>query len=167
MKEVLLLDESGAVCGRCEKQKAHIDGLYHLAYSVIIKDTKGNMLLQRRAVEKYHSGGKWSNACCSHPDSDEPEKIKEHAKNRMLEELGFTCEIEPLTEFSYRAVVGELVENERDMVFCGEYEGEVNPDAQEVCDYRWVSPKELSDWTSSSPEDFSPWFLRFLQIIGV
>ncbi|MBP3414639.1 MAG: isopentenyl-diphosphate Delta-isomerase [Clostridia bacterium] len=164
MKEVLLLDENGNIGEKCEKLKAHTDGLYHLAYSVIIKDKKGRILLQKRADEKYHSGGKWSNACCSHPDSGELSDIITHAAARLSEEMGFTCGLRRLTEFSYKAQVGELVENERDIVLYGTYIGDVTPDKSEVSDYKWIEPKKLYKQISKKPDDFSPWFVKMTQI---
>lgn len=165
MKEVVLLDESGKIVGRSEKMKAHAEGLYHLAYSVMIVNFEGDILLQKRAKRKYHSGGKWSNACCSHPDSDALERIVEQAQSRLREEMGFSCPLRRLTEFSYRAEVEDLIENERDTVLIGTYDGVVSPNPEEADGYQWISKNELYARLKQSPEEFSPWFRIMAEMI--
>ena len=107
-----------------EKMEAHKKGLLHRAFSVFIFNGKGEMLLQQRALNKYHSGGLWTNACCSHPMPGE--KTEDAADRRLKEELGFETPLEKIFDFVYKAEFDNgLTEYEFDHVFAGEYEGEI------------------------------------------
>jgi isopentenyl-diphosphate Delta-isomerase len=154
---VVLVDESDAEVGTLEKQRAHAEGRLHRALSVFVLNARGEMLLQRRASAKYHSGGLWTNACCSHPRPGEPVDVA--ARRRLREEMGFECPLQPAFAFVYRAEVGDgLVEHEYDHVFLGRYDGEPAPSADEVDDWRWASVQQLADEVAAAPERFTPWF---------
>ena len=104
--------------GFCDKMQAHKLGLQHYAYSIFIFDESGRLLLQQRALTKYHSGGLWSNTCCSHPlDVSDITTIKKQAIERLNEEMGIACDLYSNTIFTYKAICGNLVENEIDYIF--------------------------------------------------
>ena len=156
---VILVDEQDRAIGQMEKHAAHEDGgVRHRAFSVFIFDSAGRWLLQQRAADKYHFPSIWSNACCSHPRPGEATDAAAH--RRLMEELGFDCEITEHFSFEYRALseATGLTEHEIDHVFTGEYEGgmRINPD--EVAAVRWLSTSELEAELAAAPETFSPWF---------
>lgn len=156
-ERVVLVDENDAEVGTLEKQRAHLEGRLHRALSVFVLNSRGEMLLQRRAAEKYHSGGLWTNTCCSHPRPGEA--VDEAARRRLREEMGIDTELTPLFEFTYRADVGAgLVEHEYDHVFAGRYDGEPAPSADEVDGWRWVPVAEVARQVREDPGGFTPWF---------
>src|ERR1700744_2758864 len=117
-EEVILVDEADVQLGTMEKIEAHRKALLHRAFSVFIFNSKGEMLLQQRAAEKYHSPGLWTNACCSHPRPGE--ETQAAAMRRLMEELGFTLELEKIFDFTYRSEFENgLTEFEFDHVFVG------------------------------------------------
>jgi len=154
---VILVDEQDEWTGTMEKLEAHRKGLLHRAFSVFVLNSKGEMLLQRRALAKYHSGGRWSNACCSHPMPGESTIAGAH--RRLVEELGFDCRLTRLFDLRYQADVGSnLTENEYDHIYLGTYQGQVTPNIEEVSDYRYVDIRELEEWRKKEPESFTAWF---------
>lgn len=156
-ERVVLVDENDVQVGTLEKQRAHLEGRLHRALSVFVLNARGQMLLQRRAAAKYHSGGLWTNACCSHPRPGEP--VDQAARRRLREEMGIDCALTPLFAFTYRADVGGgLVEHEYDHVFAARWEGDPVPNADEVDGWRWVPVEEVADEVRRRPEAFTPWF---------
>ena len=161
---VILVNERDEVVGFEEKSKAHKDGMLHRAFSVFIFNSSGESLLQRRAWTKYHSGGMWSNACCSHPAPGE--SIEAAAHRRLKEEMGFDCDLRELFSFIYRVELnGGLVEHELDHVVVGRFNGEPKPNATEVEDWQWVLSDELSNKITEQPDQYTYWFrLSFEQV---
>lgn len=156
-EHVILVDRQNTPMGTREKWEAHVEGVLHRAFSVFVFDSAGRMLLQRRATGKYHSGGLWSNTCCSHPRPGEA--TVDAALRRLDEELGFTCPVEPAFDFVYRADVGGgLIEHEYDHVFIGRFDGEPSPDPEEVEDWRWADPDDVVREMAEHPDRFTPWF---------
>jgi len=154
---VVLVDENDVQLGLMEKQQAHIAGLLHRAFSVFVFNSKGELLLQQRAVDKYHSPMLWTNTCCSHPR--ENETYKEAAHRRLKEEMGFDCELKEKFHFIYRAELGEkLFEHELDYVFTGFYEGKININKEEVQDFKWIPMDELIADMGLHPEKYTVWF---------
>jgi isopentenyl-diphosphate delta-isomerase len=154
---VVLVDAEGAPTGEAPKLEAHREGLLHRAFSVFLYDAAGRMLLQQRAPGKYHSGGLWTNTCCSHPRPGEDTAAA--AARRLREEMGVTCPLEPAFEFVYRACLPNgLVEHERDHVFVGRFDGAPRPDPAEVADWRWATVDDVRAEQSAAPERFSAWF---------
>jgi isopentenyl-diphosphate delta-isomerase len=145
-----------------EKMQAHENGILHRAFSVFLYNSKGEMLLQKRAAEKYHSPNQWTNACCSHPRIDET--YEQAAKRRIKEELGIDCELEEKFWFIYKADVGQnLWEHELDHVFVGNYEGDFNLNKEEVAEVRYISLENLNLELENNPENFTEWFKIILE----
>ena len=115
------------------------------------------MLIQKRNVNKYHSGGLWTNACCSHPGIGED--LTEAVKRRMKEELGITADLHECFSFVYRHVFENgIIEYEYDHVFVSDYDGEISPDPDEIEEYRWISYSELADELLTDPGKYTVWF---------
>jgi isopentenyl-diphosphate delta-isomerase len=162
LDEVVLVDVLDRPIGRAGKEEAHRFGLLHRAFSVIVYDGAGRMLLQQRALSKYHSGGLWSNTCCSHPRPGEDTEAAAH--RRLVEEMGFDCALERVHGFVYRVEVDNgLVEHEYDHVFIGRCDASPRHDPDEVHAWRWIEPRELGRETAVQPQRFSYWFKRCLQ----
>jgi isopentenyl-diphosphate Delta-isomerase len=156
-QEVILVNEKDEQVGTMDKLEAHRQALLHRAFSVFIINSKGEMLLQRRAQDKYHSGGLWTNACCSHPLPGE--STIQAAERRLKEELGFTIPLSKALEFIYKAVFDNgLTEYEYDHVFIAQYEGEIHPDPEEVIDYCYKSIGEIRSSLSSHSHKYTEWF---------
>lgn len=156
-QNVILVSEQDAAVGEMEKMEAHRKGILHRAFSVFIFNSKGEMLLQRRALHKYHSGGLWSNACCSHPYPGE--EVENAAVRRLNEELGFQTPVNKIFEFTYRAAFDNgLTEHEYDHVFTGEYNGMLNINPDEVSDYCFKDIEDIRTAMQSHPEKFTKWF---------
>jgi isopentenyl-diphosphate delta-isomerase len=154
---VVLVDAHDAPTGEAPKLEAHRQGLLHRAFSVFLYDSAGRMLLQQRAHAKYHSGGLWTNTCCSHPRPGEATPAA--AARRLREEMGVDCRFAPAFEFVYHASFDNgLVEHEYDHVFVGRFDGEPRPDPAEVADWRWAGIEELRAELEAEPERFSAWF---------
>ena len=154
---VILVDQQDRQIGLEERFKVHREGKLHRALSVFIFNERGEMLLQKRAQDKHHSGGLWSNACCSHPRPDE--SVEWAAARRLREEMGFHCELKEAFCFIYKAELEPgLIEHECDHVFVGHYNGKVFPDPREVEDYRWLDIEVLKEYVTTCPEDYTVWF---------
>jgi isopentenyl-diphosphate delta-isomerase len=155
--EIILVDENDNAIGTTDKMEAHQKGLRHRAFSIFIFNSKGEMLLQKRAANKYHSAGLWSNACCSHPSAGE--ETKEAALRRLNEELGFKTPIQKIFDFTYKAdFENGLKENEFDHVFVGEYESEIKMNPEEVEDYSFKSINEIQQELANNPSKYTAWF---------
>jgi isopentenyl-diphosphate delta-isomerase len=117
----------------------------------------GEMLMQQRAIHKYHSGGLWTNACCSHPEPGEDTAMA--AGKRLREEMGFEIPVAKIFDFVYKATFDNgLTEYEFDHVFVGEYEGVVNYDKEEVMDVCYQSMPGISHSLKGHPEKYTAWF---------
>ena len=138
-EKVILVDEQDQEIGEEEKMRAHREGRLHRSFSIFIFNSKGEMLLQKRAKDKYHSGGLWTNTCCGHPRSGE--KTQEAAVRRLKEEMGFDCALVHLKSagFIYKVKVNDLFEYEYDHIFVGKFNQAPRPNPQEVESYQWSS----------------------------
>ncbi len=155
---LVLVNEDDEEIGLMEKMEAHRKALLHRAFSVFIFNSKGEMLLQQRALTKYHSGGLWTNACCSHPYPTETPT--EAAIRRLKEELGFTTEVTPSFQFMYKAVLdNELTEHEYDHVLIGRYDGPFELNEEEVAAVEYVDIDHLRNDIRLYPEKYTAWFL--------
>lgn len=159
---VVLVNPKDEVLGLMEKQQAHVNGFLHRAFSVFLFNDKGEMLLQKRAAEKYHSPGQWTNAVCSHPRDGE--SYRDGAVRRLKEELGIDVEIEEKFNFIYKADVGGgLWEHELDHVFTGIYNKEFQLNLEEVESVRYISIEDLDHEIANNPEQFTEWFKIILE----
>jgi len=157
IEQVILVDEHDNEVGLMEKLEAHHKGLLHRAFSILVFNSKGELLLQKRAKSKYHSGGLWTNTCCSHPL---PNENIQHATTRKLkQEMGI--ELQPLFvyKFIYKAYLDHnLTEYELDHVFTATFDGipQVNP--AEVEDWRYIDIASLKKEMAEKPNEFTAWF---------
>jgi isopentenyl-diphosphate delta-isomerase len=157
MEYVILVDENDQQTGLMEKMEAHEKGLLHRAFSVFVFNDQNQLLIHQRAAEKYHSGGLWTNTCCSHPR--EQESITDAGQRRLQEEMGFTCAVEPVFSFIYKADLdGGMIEHEFDHVLIGRYNAAPNPNPEEVMDWRYVDLEEIVEDLSRHPEKYTAWF---------
>lgn len=154
---VTLVDKEDNVIGEEEKLSAHKEPKLHRAISILIFNSKKEMLIHKRADSKYHAPGLWTNACCSHPRPNE--SYKGAAKRRLPEEMGFNCELNEAFKFTYYAeFTNGLAEYEMDQVFFGIFEGEIKPSPNEVSDYKWVKINELMKDIFYEPKKYTAWF---------
>ena len=154
---VVLVDDSDQELGVMEKHQAHVAGVLHRAFSVFVFNSTGELLLQQRAADKYHSPLLWTNTCCSHPRKNET--YLEAAHRRLQEEMGFDCELEEKFHFIYKAQLGErLFEHELDHVFVGYYDGPISINPEEVEGTKWISMEELEMDMKNNPENYTIWF---------
>jgi len=154
-----LTDAQGARIGKSEKIFAHKKGLLHEAFSLFIFNNQKELLLQKRAIGKYHSGGLWTNTCCSHPRYEELLETAIH--RRLLEEMGFDCQMQNIGHIVYTAPFDNgLQEHEFDYLFIGTYpaSGNIHPDPLEVSDWRWISLEKAENDANSNPENYTEWF---------
>lgn len=164
--KVILVDRNDRKIGVESKLFAHQKGLLHRAFSVWIFNENGQTVLQKRADVKYHSPGKWSNSCCSHPQPGED--TESSAVARLQEELGFSTKIRHIGSFIYNLDVEQgLFEHEFDHVFVGQYDGVIYPNPDEVSDYEWYDLSTIATMIATEPAQFTPWFVyTFEEIIS-
>lgn len=156
-QNVILVDELNREVGLMEKMEAHRKGLLHRAFSVLVFNENGELLLQRRAFGKYHSEGLWTNTCCSHPYPGE--SILEAGKRRLFEEMGFTCELTEVFSFIYKAELENgLTEHELDHVLVGFSEETPHLNLEEVSAFKWMSIDEIKTEMEQNPSHYTAWF---------
>ena len=156
MEEIILVDTRDRIVGSCEKLAAHRRPTLHRAFSVFLY-ADGQMLLQRRNRNKYHSGGLWTNACCSHPRKGET--LEASTARRMVEELGVSVPLTEVFSFVYCArFADDLWEHECDHVFVGEYRGMPQFDPEEAEEMRWISFADLRRELVERAAEYTPWF---------
>jgi isopentenyl-diphosphate delta-isomerase len=157
MEEVILVNGQDEQVGTMEKMEAHYQAALHRAFSVFLFNDRGEMLLQQRAKGKYHSGGLWTNACCSHPRPGEA--TQDAASRRLKEEMGIHASLEKIFDFTYKAPFDNgLTEHEFDHVFAGTYSGSVKPNKNEVEDYCYKTMQEIETSLQSHPHKYTAWF---------
>jgi isopentenyl-diphosphate delta-isomerase len=156
-EKVVVVNEHDVAIGVEEKTRAHLLGVLHRAFSIFVTNSAGQLLIQRRALAKYHSRGLWSNTCCGHPRPGE--SINQASRRRLREEMGVDVNLESVFQFRYRAHLEDgLIENEYDHVLVGLFNGVPEPNPAEVAEYRWVDPATLSLELEAHPENYTYWF---------
>ena len=155
--ELILVDGHDRPVGVMEKMEVHRQALLHRAFSIFIFNSKGEMLLQKRAAVKYHSPGLWTNACCSHPAPGQT--TEEAAQKRLQEEMGFSIPLQKAFSFIYKAEFDNgLTEHEFDHVFTGIYDGAVSPAPEEVSDYCYRNMDTIRNAMANDPDAYTAWF---------
>ena len=156
-EQVILVNENDEQIGLMPKLEAHEKALLHRAFSVFIFNDKGELLLQQRAAEKYHSPNLWTNTCCSH--QREGETNIDAGKRRLHEEMGFSCDVKEIFSFIYKAPFDNgLTEHELDHVIVGHYNKDPKINKNEVESYSWMSLDNVKDEIESFPEKYTEWF---------
>ena len=165
MEEVILVNEQDQQIGIMEKMAAHIVPRLHRAFSIFIFNSKGEMLLQQRALTKYHSPGLWTNTCCSHPRQGE--SLENATARRLQEEMGLTCDMHEVFTFIYKAPVGlGLTEHEFDHVFFGVSDTSPIINTDEVASWKYMSLDAIAEEMKTHPELFTEWFkISFEEIV--
>jgi isopentenyl-diphosphate Delta-isomerase len=160
LEQVVLVTENDEQIGTAEKLLAHQRNLLHRAFSIFIHNGNGEVLLQKRALTKYHSGGLWTNTCCSHPRPGED--LVAAGKRRLQEEMGFSTELVAKFFFVYQADLdNNLSEHELDHVLVGEFNGQFAPNPEEASEVKWITIEELITDVTENPNNYTIW----LQII--
>jgi isopentenyl-diphosphate delta-isomerase len=158
-EEIILVDENDNAIGFETKLRAHENGgRLHRAFSIFVFNDQGKMLLQRRAKAKYHFGGLWTNACCSHPKRGET--LQDAVGVKLRQEFGFCTDLKEIFSFIYRATDAKsgLTEYEFDHVFYGKFNGEPRPNPDEIEDWKWVDITGLLVDLERNPQAYTPWF---------
>lgn len=154
---LILIDENDMPTGQMAKMEAHEKGLLHRAFSVFIFNSQGMLLLQQRALGKYHTPGMWTNTCCSHPFPGE--EVKTAAIRRLDEEMGITTDLKFIFKMTYKHIFDNgLTEHEIDHVFVGYTDSVPVINQDEVNDYKYISLEELKIHIELYPEKYTPWF---------
>lgn len=154
--ELILVDDMDNVVGYGEKLQVHQEGKLHRAFSIFVVNDNHELLLQRRALSKYHSAGLWANTCCSHPLKGMD--ISQTVHHRLKEEMGFDCILSPLFSFIYRAEFENgLTEYEYDHVYIGYYNESPKPNPAEVCDWQWMDVEKLKKDLEINPDKYVYW----------
>ncbi len=156
-EKVILVDEKDNQIGLMEKIEAHEKALLHRAFSVFVLNNKNELMLQRRALHKYHSPGLWTNTCCSH--QREGETTLNAAIRRLQEEMGFVTDVEEKFSFIYKAEFDNgLTEHEFDHVLVGKYEAEPLINKDEVAEWKWMDVNDVEKDIKDNPTLYTPWF---------
>ncbi|MEA9390572.1 isopentenyl-diphosphate Delta-isomerase [Acerihabitans sp. TG2] len=164
VSEVILVDKQDRPIGSMEKLQAHREGLLHRAITVYLFNPQGDLLLQRRAIDKYHCGGLWSNTCCGHPAPDEPTPAA--ARRRLFEEMGLHCVLTPIFELQYYLPLSNgLIEHEFDHVYFGITKQVPRLNPAEAMDFRYQSLSQVQQAILQQPGCFTPWFLLTMATI--
>lgn len=157
MEQVILVNEMDEAIGTMEKMEAHEKGLLHRAFSILLFNSQGQLLLQKRAASKYHSAGLWTNTCCSHPLPGEA--MEEAVRRKLKQEMGIDLQPEFAYKFIYKAALGNgLTEHEYDHVFTGTFDGTPAINTTEVEAWTFISLKALREDMARYPEKFTYWF---------
>jgi len=159
MKEenVILVNEQDEQIGLMPKMEAHEKALLHRAFSVFIFNDKNELMLQQRALNKYHSPGLWSNTCCSH--QREGESNIEAGKRRLQEEMGFVVDLQETISFIYKAPFDNgLTEHEFDHIMVGKYNGVPIINLDEAANWKWMSLEAVKVDIENQPEQYTAWF---------
>jgi isopentenyl-diphosphate delta-isomerase len=157
MEQVILVDEQDNVVGAMDKLEAHRQGILHRAFSIVIFNSKGELLLQKRSMKKYHSGGLWTNSCCSHPKPDE--LISHAASSRLNYEMGIDLHPDFAYKFLYKSQLdNNFIEHELDHVFTGVFDGTPVINSEEVEDWKFVNIDDLQADILQNPDNYTVWF---------
>lgn len=154
---VILVDETDKQIGLMPKLEAHQKAVLHRAFSVFVFNDKNELMLQQRALDKYHSPGLWTNTCCSHQRNGESNI--QAGKRRLFEEMGFVTDLKESISFIYKAPFDNgLTEHEYDHVMIGYYNDKPNINKDEVADWKWMALEDVKKDLNEHPENYTIWF---------
>ena len=157
MEHVILVDEADNEIGTMEKMEAHRKGVLHRAFSILLFNSKGEVLLQKRSVKKYHSGGLWTNTCCGHPLPGE--RVHQAARRKLFQEMGIDLQTEYAFKFIYKTPLDhQLTEHELDHVLIGQFDGDPVINEEEVQDWKWIEISDLRKRIEKTPHAYTFWF---------
>mgnify|MGYP000335882535 CR=1 FL=1 len=157
-EKLVLVDKNDNQIGLMPKMEAHQKGILHRAFSIFIFNSENQILLQKRSSNKYHSGGLWTNTCCSHPRDGE--NIIDAGIRRLSEEMGIKTELKKAFNFTYKAELENgLIEHEYDHVLIGEFNGSPILNKDEAEDWKWMSLEEIEKDINENQEDYTVWFV--------
>lgn len=157
-EQVILVNERDEKIGLMPKLEAHQKGVLHRAFSVFIFNDNNELMLQQRALSKYHSPGLWTNTCCSH--QRDGETSVEAGKRRLEEEMGFTAPLKETTSFIYKAPFDNgLTEHELDHILVGHYNGIPEVNESEVASWKWMPLEEVKEDIRNNPNNYTTWFI--------
>jgi isopentenyl-diphosphate delta-isomerase len=156
-EQIILVDQNDAQVGAMGKLATHEKGLLHRGFSIIVKNDKGEIMLQKRARGKYHSGGLWTNTCCGHPK--DTEDLTSAVHRRLKEEMGFDCKLKEILTFIYEVNLDKgLKENEFLHVFLGKYNNAPALNPEEADDWQWITMEDLKADIAQNPNKYTYWF---------
>ena len=162
IKNVILVDSEDQQIGFMEKVEVHQKGLLHRAFSVFVFNSKNELLLQKRALGKYHSENLWTNTCCSHPSPGE--SILDAASRRLQEEMNYSCELWNTFSFIYRVNLDHgMIEHELDHVVIGKCDKNPELNPYEASDYKWMSLPAIQKEMGDHPNSYTSWFKIILK----
>ncbi|MFL1011305.1 isopentenyl-diphosphate Delta-isomerase [Flavisericum labens] len=169
-EKVILVNEKDEQIGLMPKMEAHEKALLHRAFSVFVFNDKNELMIQQRALGKYHSPGLWTNTCCSH--QRDGESNIQAGKRRLMEEMGFVTDLEESISFIYKAPFDNgLTEHEYDHILLGKYNGEPNINPDEVASWNWVTLDDVKTDIVENPQHYTAWFKvifdKFYQHINI
>ncbi len=157
-EQLILVDRKDKEIGSCTKRACHVgNGKLHRSFSIFVFNSKGQLLLQKRAKHKMLWPGYWSNSCCSHPRVGEPLDVAVHRK--LKQEMGFDCQLKEVFSFVYKVRFGNKgCEYEFDHVFVGRWDGQPKPNAREVAEWKWEDIDKIREDIKNTPNRYTPWF---------
>lgn len=159
---VILVDEHNKEIGLMEKHEAHEKAMLHRAFSVFVFNSNNELLLQQRSISKYHSGGLWTNTCCSHPRSNET--TLDAAHRRLKDEMGFDCDLTERFHFVYHAKLDNgFTEHELDFIYTGKFDGTPDINTNEVEAYKWLPMAKVIADVNDQPGLYTAWFKIILE----
>lgn len=157
IEHVILVDEKDNPIGIGEKLEVHRLAKLHRAFSILIYNSKGKMMLQLRAKTKYHGGGLWTNACCGHPRPGED--LMAAMTRRLREEMGFECQLTKMLDYIYKVPLDKgMHEHEFLHVYKGTYDGTPKLNPEEADGWKWMPVDDIKADIMMHPENYTPWF---------
>jgi isopentenyl-diphosphate Delta-isomerase len=160
--QIVTVNDKDEVIGASGKLDVHKKGILHRAFSVFVMNDNDELMLQQRAFDKYHSGGLWTNTCCSHGLPDRP--LEEVIHEKLVHEMGFDCHVQKLFTFRYSAEFDNgLIENEIDHVYVGYYNSDPVPNPSEVHAWKWATLLDVKEMIHNEPDSFTYWFRNLIE----
>lgn len=159
--QIVTVNDKDEITGASGKLDVHRKGILHRAFSVFVMNDRHELMPQQRAFDKYHSGGLWTNTCCSHGLPDQP--LEDVVHKQLVHEMGFDCNVKKLFTFRYSAELDNgLIENEIDHVYVGHYNSEPVPNPSEVHAWKWATLAAVKEMIHNEPDSFTYWFKNLI-----